>query len=283
MNSFLNYIKNWLGYDRRERRSASTLLVIIIIVFISRYIVPGKPAELRNITSEIADFQPVSIVAESIRNDTITLFNFDPNLATFEDLVKLGLSEKQANTILNFRKAGGKFNEPSDFAIIYGIDEQKIAELLPYIRIGLTSGYEKSIPGKGNIILLDLNKCDSTLLESLPGIGPVLAARIVKYRNLLGGYAYKDQLLEVYGITNEIYILFADKVYADSAGVTRIKINSAAYSDFLRHPYFETGEINSVLKYRELMGHISNINELITNNIITIEKIKKMSPYLSFE
>ena len=48
--------------------------------------------------------------------------------------------------------------------------------------------------------LIDLNEAGVEKLEKLPGVGPVLAERIVKYRNREGGFASVDELNEVSGI-----------------------------------------------------------------------------------
>lgn len=130
--------------------------------------------------------------------------------------------------------------------------------------------------------ILELNTCDSASLESLPGLGPVLSARIIKYRNLLGGYASVDQLKEVYGLSEDTYKLVSGFLTADPSLVRKIQINNADYKQLIRLPYFERSEINSILKYKELMQKINNIDELIENKIITIEKADKISPYLAF-
>lgn len=53
--------------------------------------------------------------------------------------------------------------------------------------------------------IIELNAADSVTLESLPGIGPAFASRILKYRKLLGGYVDVVQLKEVYGMPEETY------------------------------------------------------------------------------
>lgn len=130
--------------------------------------------------------------------------------------------------------------------------------------------------------ILELNTCDSVSLESLPGLGPVLSARIIKYRNLLGGYASVDQLKEVYGLSEDTYNLVSGFLRADPALVRKIQINNADYKQLIRMPYLERSEISAILKYKELMQKINNIDELIENKIITIEKAAKISPYLAF-
>ena len=97
-------------------------------------------------------------------------------------------------------------------------------------------------------------------LESLPGIGPVLSVRIIKYRNLLGGYASSGQLREVYGLPEERHsILISQRVFADSLAVRKIRINEADFKALIRHPYFQRTEVSAILKYRELKGVIPDI------------------------
>jgi DNA uptake protein ComE-like DNA-binding protein len=131
--------------------------------------------------------------------------------------------------------------------------------------------------------LLELNSCDSATFVSLPGIGPVLAARIIKYRHLLGGFASVDQLKDVYGLPVETYELIKGRLYTDTLIISRININSADFKTLARLPYIERFEVTAILKYRELNGKISGINELTVNKLIGAEKAFKVRPYLKFE
>ena len=139
---------------------------------------------------------------------------------------------------------------------------------------------KKSVPQKTRI---DINMSDSATLVKLPGIGPVLSARIIKYRRLLGGFARIEQLKEVYGLPVETFELIKVRVFADSSAVTRININSAGYKELSHFPYFEKYEVTAILKYRELKGRITKITDLTYNKLITEEKARKINPYLKFE
>lgn len=129
---------------------------------------------------------------------------------------------------------------------------------------------------------IDLNTCDSAGLVSLPGIGPVLSARIIKYRKLLGGFARVSQLKEVYGLPPETFIMIKKMVFADSSLVTRVDINKGVFKDLLRIPYIEKYEITAILKYRELKGRITGTDDLTDNKLVTAEKATKIKPYLNF-
>ncbi|HIQ67031.1 MAG TPA: helix-hairpin-helix domain-containing protein [Candidatus Faecousia intestinavium] len=47
---------------------------------------------------------------------------------------------------------------------------------------------------------LDINQADSEALQALPGIGEVLAGRIIAYRDENGPFSSPDQLMNVEGI-----------------------------------------------------------------------------------
>jgi DNA uptake protein ComE-like DNA-binding protein len=130
--------------------------------------------------------------------------------------------------------------------------------------------------------LINLNSSDSAALVVLPGIGPVLSSRIIKYRNLIGGYVSVNQLREVYGLPEETFSMISSRVFADSLSVRKIRINEADYKELIRHPYFKRNEVSAILKYRELKGKITGIGVMTGNNLISQETCKKIRPYLDF-
>ena len=148
----------------------------------------------------------------------------------------------------------------------------------------MTAGYQVYQPVKVRQFkkALDINSCDSASLEALPGLGPVLSARIIKYRNLLGGFASVEQLREVYGLPEETFNLVSGMLVADSADVIKININDADYKKLIRLPYFERYDVAAILKYRELNGRVEGIGELVENKIISGETAARVRPYLDF-
>jgi DNA uptake protein ComE-like DNA-binding protein len=131
--------------------------------------------------------------------------------------------------------------------------------------------------------LIEINSSDSASLVRLPGIGPVLSSRIIKYRNLIGGFVSVDQLKEVYGLKEETFNMISARLCADSLLIRKIKINKADYRELIRHPYFQRNEVPGILKYKELQGKITRIEDLIDNNLISPETGKKIRAYLDFE
>jgi DNA uptake protein ComE-like DNA-binding protein len=183
--------------------------------------------------------------------------------------------------------AGARFVIPGSNAAVEMIPlakEESMSDTLIRKRSdpGMKKHEEKRINRQQNR-LIELNACDSASLEALPGIGPVLGARIVKYRNLLGGYFSVAQLREVYGLSEETYNLVSGRLTADSSAIRKIKINSADYKQIIRLPYFEKQEVSEILKYRELKGMIHNMDDLVDNKLIAKEKVRKIGAYLEFD
>lgn len=132
-------------------------------------------------------------------------------------------------------------------------------------------------------VSIDLNSCDSAMLVKLPGIGPVLSVRIIKFRNLLGGFANVEQLKEVYGLPEETYQIIRERVYADTLHISRIRINTAEYKELSHIYYLGKFEIAAIIKYRDLKGRINCIGDLTENKLISKDKANKIRLYLSFE
>lgn len=131
--------------------------------------------------------------------------------------------------------------------------------------------------------VIELNTADTTSLKKVPGIGTTFARRIVKFRNLLGGYASVSQLREVYGIDEERYGVLSPWFRVDTALVRRLKVNELPADSLCRHPYVNYRQAKSLVQLREQKGKLSGWVNLLLLEEFTEGDRKRLTPYLSFE
>ena len=132
-------------------------------------------------------------------------------------------------------------------------------------------------------VLINLNEADSAALEALPGIGERLSARIIKYRDRLGGFHDVAQLKEVYGLQDTVLQALASRVFVSAgAALKKLDVNRSNYADFRRHPYMGHAFAKSLVAFRQTHGEIKSLDELYQLVVVKKEEIERMKPYFSF-
>lgn len=131
--------------------------------------------------------------------------------------------------------------------------------------------------------LLDLNTADSAELTKVRGIGAITASRIVRYRELLGGYADLSQLKEIVGMTDRNYTMIIQQIFVDISKIQKIDINFAPPESMKGHPYISSRTLDKILKHRQLKGGWSTTEELIEQDILTEAQAARLAPYLYFQ
>jgi DNA uptake protein ComE-like DNA-binding protein len=211
-------------------------------------------------------------------------FKFDPNTVSKAQLRDLGFSNRQLNTLINYRKSGGRFFVKKDLIKIYGINAKQYKALEPYIFI---NDEEKKVKKKETnekeVVLVEINSSSEDELKRLKGIGDAYAERIIKYKLLLGGYYSNKQLLEVYGMDSARFAGFQDQIVIDTNAISRINLNTATYDSLIKHPYINKYQTKAILKYKEIVGEFSQIEQIYQNNLLTKEDYLRLRPYLKLK
>lgn len=196
---------------------------------------------------------------------TCESFPFDPNTVTIDDLQRLGLSPRQAESIDNYRSKGGRFRSKADFQKMYVVSDTLFARLEPYIEIPK----------------LELNAADSTALVSLRGIGPYYARKILDYRERLGGFVDVAQLREIEGIDGERYGGLSGEVCADPTRIRPPDLWHASDSALARHPYIGPRGARSLLRYRQISDSSRwTLSDLARERVLPLENIEKLKKYI---
>ena len=208
-----------------------------------------------------------SPVAESVRQFAprrqVESFRFNPNTASQEDFRRLGFSEKQAQSIIKYREKGGTYRRKEDFAKSFVVSDSIYRRLEKYI----------------DIPLLDLNLADSAAFDALPGIGGWFARKMVEYRKALGGYSYKEQLMDIYNFTEEKYQALEDLITVSPEHMTPYPLWTLPADSLKQHPYIKDYETaRSIVLYRENSPKENlTISALHATGIIGTETAAKLS------
>lgn len=132
-------------------------------------------------------------------------------------------------------------------------------------------------------LIVDVNTADSTEFRKLRGIGQVYSSRIVRYRNWLGGFHVKEQLLEVYGIDSALFLAIEPNLVITTSSINKININLCTSQTLSSHPYISKKIARSIVKYREHHGDYKSLNDLKLIPLIDEELLRKIAFYLALE
>lgn len=125
---------------------------------------------------------------------------------------------------------------------------------------------------------LSVNSADTTALKTIPGIGSYFARRIVRYREQLGGFFDKEQLLDIEDFPKEAL----DFINIDSGHIKKLKVNQLSLKQLRNHPYINYYQARAITDYRRLHGEIKDIKELRLMKEFTDNDIKRIQPYLEY-
>ena len=236
-------------------------------------------------------------------------FDFDPNTTSVAQFEALGLPKFIAERIEKYRSKGGKFRKKEDFAKIYGILPDTYERLEPFINLPSADDESLRTPqaqAAGRIsdvnldnkivetkitevfakpitkqpIRFDLNTGDTTDFMKIKGIGSGYAKRIIKFREMLGGFANAEQIRETYGLPPETVEEILKYGFLKD-GVKKLKINQLSLSE-LRHPYIKYLQAKAIIAYREQHGKFKNSEDLKQIKILDEATLLKISPYIEF-
>lgn len=226
--------------------------------------ISGEETEI--VRSYASHSRRAQTVRTNVPRKTVETFRFDPNTASVEDLCRLGFSPKQAQSIDNYRKKGGRFRRKEDFAKSYVVADSIFRRLEAYI----------------DIPLVDLNVADSAAFDALPGIGGWFATKMIEHRKALGGYSYKEQLMDIYRFDQEKFDGLKDLVTVSPENAVPYPLWTLPADSLRAHPYIRNLETaKAIVLYRETTPPDRwTIEALRDAGILTAEQYKRLSPCL---
>ena len=302
------WIRGLFSFSKKERNGIVVLLTIIFSLILIGKIIPlffrsektdfsKWEAEVDNYFSKTWEKIPLQL--------SVSLFVFDPNVVDSIRLAKMGVPLKVAANWTKYLQKGGRFRNKDEVKKIFGMTPSLFGRLdsfmvvqsenIPLSKVNdhvlvdqphvgfkpdtfVPKKYEK--PVQRQVIILELNSVDSVQLLEIKGIGPVFASRIVRFRNLLGGYTEVSQLKEVYGIKPENFETFSSCFTVDPSTIKTFNINFSTVKELGRHPYIGFKTARKILKLRDQKGKFNSSEDL--SGLVSADTLLKLSPYLRF-
>ncbi len=310
-------LADYLSFSRRDRLAIGILLVLILVIFfVPAYLGTRSPAPVPADTSWMAAVRQLEQTGEPEETEpryqntrptykertdqynrepkrSIRLYYFDPNTVTDEGWRELGLRDKTIHTIRNFLNKGGQFRKPEDLQKIYGLFPDEYERLVPFIRIeslpnanterANTEEKPRIRPAPpARFMVIDINLADTSAWIALPGIGSKLAARIVSFREKLGGFYAISQVAETFGLADSTFQKIRSWLKLDPPVLRKININTATLEELKAHPYIRFTLARPIVAFRSEHGPFTKLEDIKKVMAVTEEIYSKISPYLSF-
>lgn len=295
------FFKAYLSFNSRER-IAIVLLVCLMVLF---WVLPSyyPTQQLKPIESEkdqanngqmvkVDSFTAVKLNRQAVKpvinHVKPSLFYFDPNKLDALGWEQLGLRNKLIQTILNYRSKGGKFRQPADLHKIWGMHQDEADRLIPFVHIEKEAPIERKQTPTVNVnqplavkpSIIDINTATVADWQILPGMTQPLAARIVNFRDKIGGFKRLDQVKKTYGLSDSVFLLISPFLQIENIPDPLININTASVAFMQKCKFISAEMAKAIVVYRNAYGPFLELDDLKKIIFISNEQLEKMKPFI---
>ncbi|WP_420385650.1 helix-hairpin-helix domain-containing protein [Roseivirga sp.] len=300
----------FLSFSKTEINGTVFLLIIIVCLLLSPQlykIMLGDRYDSFEEDQALLD-SLMSAINSSVSIEPVfepKLSEFNPNEASLNELVSLGIPEFLSKRIIGYRNAGGVFKVKSDLMKIYNFPDSLFFRLESYIRMedelqirekerSVEKRTGRGVRRKAAVLmselrfpdeprLIDINLADTTLFQKLHGIGSTYAKRIVAFREALGGFYSVDQVSDLYGMTDSLYYQIKSFLtISDTVKLKVIPINVATFEQLNSHPYISYELTKEILLAKSKYGKFKKLEDLSRLSLLDSLGRSRLGPYLRF-
>ncbi|MER2996202.1 ComEA family DNA-binding protein [Pontibacter populi] len=312
MRKLKHWIRNYFGFSQSEVNGFLLLITIMVLLTAAPFLFSKLYSSGQTISTSTSDKKLLdSLVAqlETVPDNyrrgpnavpAVPLRAFNPNALTLDQWQAFGVPKYLSQRILNYRAKVGDLTYKAELGRIYGMPDSVFKRLYPFIDLPETrpdnysrnrsigSSRPRPTPNwdakpREKFILapFNINTADTAQLKQIRGIGSKLSARIVKYRDRLGGFYSLQQLAEVYGLQPEIIDSLNKYTFVAKAHAPKpVNLNTATIEELRTHPYMTSNLARAIVAYREQHGRFESVEELKKIKIVKPEQYEKLKPYL---
>lgn len=282
--------KSRLRFSKQERGGIFFLLFLIVLLQCIFHIIKSRPVstESQFLVDNVQQVRIDSLRKNLLVSDTVRLYPFNPNYINDYKGYVLGMTYEELDRIYDFRKLGNYVNSAAQFQEVTKVSDSLLGTMLAYFKFPKRKNYQKqatTFPKNSeshSIKPKDINLATAEDLKSIYGVGDVLSARIIKFRNRLGGFVVNEQLYDVYGLEQEVVLRIVQKFTVQQPPkIEKLNLNTASAQELASLVYINTSLANQMVEYREEKGPYQSIEDLFNLNGFPINKIERIKLYLS--
>lgn len=304
----------WLTFSKRERNGMLAILILITIVYSLPYwyeVFKGENAAvsvrqfnayLRNIKSPDSSFSNNETRFRFRSNEYPSGSNYTNHSSADNPHVE------QRSNMRNSSSHSNAQNNPSYAGNYSSYAQRNISYVSNHInktqRNGnYTNKHRNTIP----FASININTASAEQFQQLPGIGPVLSARMINFREKIGGFKSLDQFAKTYGLSDSVFVsikpfLMIQPVFESNnhakinnrtesnstaksltpRNTTKINLNEAILQDFSHHPAIKYTLARQLLAFKQQHGPFKAIDDLKYMIGIDSETLKILDDYLTF-
>ena len=255
------------------------MVIMVVIALIGYFATPRKGITL-------AENRATSSIE---KRDT--LFDFDPNTITYDELLLLGFDKRTAVGIVKYRTAGKVFGIAEEVALCYGVSDSMFSRVRPYIKISKKYATKPSVR---NFDSLRSNRTkrfsprpfekfgiDTVGVEYLRLIGfsTRQAEALIEYRNRGGGIFSMNELRDCYVVSEEMADSLSHFVVLSVRDPHKglVEINSADSATLRKVRGIGAKTVVAVMQYRKLLGGFVRKEQIAELKCVTEDNFLKIS------
>lgn len=291
-------VSHYFKFTNQQRTGIFTLLVIIMILqlvyFLADFTISQTPFPKEQEQWLSLQYEIDSLKQEKY-NTLPKVYSFNPNFISDYKGYKLGMSVQEIDRLLAFRKENKYVNSAKEFQDVTKISDSLLNVISPLFKFpdwiqnkksfntDKAQYVRKEYPKKEKIVLLDINEATQEDLMKIFGVGEALSLRILKQKEILGGFISMEQMKDVWGLSPEV--LFELNTHFKIVTVPNFKkiaVNDASLKELAQFPYFRYALAKQIVTYRSMNGNFKNIEDLAKIKDFPVEKAKIISLYLEF-
>ncbi len=266
-------------FSKQNIRGLIYVVVVAIIVALAIYFATPR----RSVT--LADRNTDT---PTERRDS--LFTFDPNTVTYDELLLLGFPKRTVVGIIKYRTAGKIFGIAEELALCYGVSDSLFARVRPYIKIGSKYATKPSARTHDTLRYRSTSRfaprpfekfgIDTVGVEYLRLIGfsTRQAEALIEYRERGGGIFSMNELRDCYAVSKEMADSLSHFVVLSVRDPYKnlVEINTADSATLRGVRGIGAKTVVAVMQYRKLLGGFYKKEQIAELKCVTSENFAKI-------